>query len=107
MKTQAEQIKTATDFLTGLGYTVTPPKSEFGRTHPKYPPGSFVRAEQICGNPKKNIPGLLPVSEATWWRWVKDGRVPAGRKLGPQVTAWPIEVVLAVSFDGPTRNLRK
>ncbi len=61
-----------------------------------FPPGALLRVEQICGNPKKGIPGLIPISAATWWRWVKDGRVPAGRKLSPQVTAWPIEVVLAV-----------
>lgn len=69
-------------------------------TQPKAPPqfqaGALLRVEQIVGNPKKGVPGLIPVSAATWWRWVKDGRVPAGRKLGPQVTAWPIEVVLAV-----------
>lgn len=61
-----------------------------------FQPGTLLRIEQIVGNPKKGIPGLIPVSAGTWWRWVKDGRVPAGRKLGPQVTAWPIEVVLAV-----------
>lgn len=61
-----------------------------------FPQGALLRVEQIVGNPKKGVPGLIPISAATWWRWVKDGRVPAGRKLGPQVTAWPIEVVLAV-----------
>lgn len=61
-----------------------------------FPPGALLRVEQIVGNPKKGVPALIPVSANTWWRWVKEGRVPAGRKLGPQVTAWPIEVVLAV-----------
>ncbi len=63
-----------------------------------FPPGALLRVEQIVGNPKKGLQGLIPVSAATWWRWVKDGRVPAGRKLGPQVTAWPIEVVMAVGM---------
>jgi prophage regulatory protein len=63
---------------------------------PSFPPGALLRVEQIVGNPKKGIPGLVPVCAATWWRWVKDGRVPAGRKLGPHVTAWPLEVVLAI-----------
>lgn len=59
-------------------------------------PGALVRIAQICGDPKKGNPGLVPVSAATWWRWVKQGRVPQGRKIGPQVTAWPIEEVLAI-----------
>jgi len=70
------------------------------RAQTSFPPGALVRVEQICGNAKKGMPGLLPIAAATWWRWVKDGRVPAGRKLGPQVTAWPIEVVLAVGKEG-------
>lgn len=61
-----------------------------------FSPGSLLRVEQICGNPKKGTPGLIPVSPATWWRWAKEGRIPAGQKLGPQVTVWPVEVVLAL-----------
>jgi hypothetical protein len=63
---------------------------------PAFPPGALVRVEQIVGNRKKGTPGLIPVSAATWWRWVRDGRVPAGTKLSPRVTVWPIEQVLAV-----------
>lgn len=61
-----------------------------------FPPGAMVRVAQICGNPKKGIPGLLPINPATWWKWVKAGRVPAGRKLSPKTTVWSIEAVLAV-----------
>lgn len=61
-----------------------------------FPAGALLRVEQIVGNQKKGIQGLIPVSAATWWRWVQEGRVPAGRKLGPNVTVWPVEVVLAL-----------
>lgn len=77
------------------------------QTRTPFPPGALLRVEQICGNPKKGVPGLIPVSAATWWRWVKNGRVPAGRKLGPQVTAWPIEIVLAVGQFNANGNDQK
>lgn len=61
-----------------------------------FPPGALLRVEQICGNPKKGIPALIPISANTWWRWVKQGRIQPGKKLSPQVTVWPVEVVLAL-----------
>jgi prophage regulatory protein len=39
-------------------------------------------------------PGRLPVSPATIWRWVADGRFPKPIRLGPQVSAWRIDDVL-------------
>lgn len=39
---------------------------------------------------KTLIPAIVPVSKATWWRWVKSGRAPAPVKLGPAVTAWKV-----------------
>lgn len=32
--------------------------------------------------------GLLPVSPATIWRWVREGRFPKPFKLGASVTVW-------------------
>lgn len=64
--------------------------------HPKHPPGSFVRVAQICGDPKTGTPGILPISPNCWWKWVKAGKVPPGRKLGPRTTVWTIEAVMAV-----------
>lgn len=65
-------------------------------THPKYPPGTLVRVAQICGDPKTGTPGILPIAPSCWWNWVKIGRVPPGRKLGPRTTVWPIEAVMAI-----------
>ncbi len=64
-----------------------------------YPPGALVRVAEICRDPKTGRPGLLPINPATWYRWVAAGRVPAGRQLGPNTVAWPIEVVRAIG-DG-------
>jgi len=36
----------------------------------------------------KNQPGLLPVSQATIWRWVRDGKFPKPYKLGEGCTVW-------------------
>lgn len=31
---------------------------------------------------------IVPVSRATWWNGIKDGRFPPGIKLGPKTTVW-------------------
>ena len=36
----------------------------------------------------KGKPGKLPVSPATVWRWVRDGKFPKPFKLGQSVTVW-------------------
>jgi len=36
----------------------------------------------------KTNQGRYPVSPATWWRWVKEGRAPKPYKLGPNTTVW-------------------
>lgn len=43
----------------------------------------------------KLIPTIIPVSSATWWRWVKSGKAPKPVKLGERVTAWRCEDVRA------------
>ena len=45
------------------------------------------------GDKKDRCAGVVPVSPATIWRWVKLGEFPAPVKLGAQTTAWPVEVV--------------
>jgi len=41
----------------------------------------FLREAQI-------VPHLIPVSKATFRRWVRDGRFPAGIKLSSRITVW-------------------
>lgn len=36
------------------------------------------------------VPGMLPISPATLWRWVKNGDFPPPIKLSARVTAWRI-----------------
>ncbi len=39
--------------------------------------------------------GLVPVSPATIWRWVSEGKFPAPFKLGPNTTVWDLDLVEA------------
>ena len=36
---------------------------------------------------------VYPVGRSTWWAGVKEGRFPAPVKLGPRVTAWPVDAI--------------
>ena len=46
----------------------------------------IIRIAELATTPKK--PGILPVSPATIWRWVRDGKFPKPIKLGASVTGW-------------------
>jgi prophage regulatory protein len=37
--------------------------------------------------------GRLPVSPATIWRWVKEGKFPAPFKLGPNTTVFDLDEI--------------
>jgi prophage regulatory protein len=41
----------------------------------------------------KDKKGRVPVSPATWWRWVKEGKAPAPFKLGPNTTVWDLDQI--------------
>lgn len=57
----------------------------------------YVRLHSIVGDRKSGTPGMLPIGASTWWAGVKKGRYPAPVKLGPRITAWRLEDVLAVA----------
>lgn len=48
----------------------------------KLPVDGFVRLPQVLA--------VYPVSRSAWWLGIKDGRYPAGVKLGPNTTAWRV-----------------
>ena len=53
------------------------------------PDSAYLRERQLLGDTRDpNCPRLLPVSRATLWRMVREGRFPAPHKLGPNTTAW-------------------
>ncbi len=46
------------------------------------PDSAYVRLPVVCG--------LFACHEATVWRRVKDGSLPAPAHLGPRITAWRV-----------------
>ena len=49
-------------------------------------PQRVIRVAELATT--KSKPGLLPVSPATVWRWVREGKFPKPFKLGASVTVW-------------------
>lgn len=50
-----------------------------------------IRLAQLASTKKSS--GILPVSQATIWRWVRDKKFPAPFKLGEGTTVWSAEAV--------------
>jgi prophage regulatory protein len=63
------------------------------------PRSGLLRLRQIVGDPKADppIPPIIPVAASTWWAGVRAGKFPQPIKLGPGITAWPIQEVLALT----------
>jgi len=41
----------------------------------------------------KDRRGILPVSPATIWRWVRQGKFPEPFKLGHSITVWDVKAI--------------
>ena len=55
------------------------------------PDSAYLRERQLVGDTRDaSCPKLIPVSRATLWRMVREGRFPAPHKLGPNTTAWQV-----------------
>lgn len=50
----------------------------------------------------KQIAQMLGIGRSTWWKFVKDGEVSRGIKLGDRLTVWPLEEIQ--SFLDKKRN---
>ncbi|MFS2101066.1 helix-turn-helix transcriptional regulator [Variovorax sp. Varisp85] len=51
----------------------------------------IIRVAELATS--KGKPGLLPVSPATVWRWVRAGQFPKPFKLSESVTVWDAAAV--------------
>jgi predicted DNA-binding transcriptional regulator AlpA len=60
---------------------------------PQYLRVSDIVTTRRAGKPEKL--GILPISSATWWAWVKAKKAPAPIKLSPGVTVWDKAKVIA------------
>lgn len=50
---------------------------------PQLPETGFIRLPTVLR--------VIPVSRATWWNGVREGKYPQGYKLSPRTTAWKVE----------------
>ena len=58
------------------------------------PDKGYVRLEQIIGNRRKGIVGVIPISRATWYAGIKDGRFPPPEKrFGKRISVWNVKVI--------------
>jgi len=55
----------------------------------------YSRVSEIANNRRTGKPGMLSISPATWWSWVKEGRAPPAIRLSAGVTVWRTADVLA------------
>lgn len=53
----------------------------------QFPQTGYVRLPTILR--------VFPVSRSTWWEGVRQQRYPQPVKLGPRITAWKVEDILA------------
>ncbi|CAM5243675.1 helix-turn-helix transcriptional regulator [Rhodanobacter lindaniclasticus] len=56
---------------------------------------AYLRVAEIANNRRTDAPGIIPVSAATWWAWVKAGKAPQPIRLSAGVTVWRAADVLA------------
>ena len=72
---------------------------------PTLPATGYLRISQIVGDPNAHppIPPIIPIGRSTWWAGVKSGRFPAPVKLGPRITVWKVQDVLAL-IDAPKHD---
>jgi prophage regulatory protein len=52
-----------------------------------------IRIAQLAST--KGKPGLLPISPATCWRWVREGKLPKPFKLSAGTTVWSLPAIEA------------
>jgi hypothetical protein len=57
--------------------------------------GVYTRVAEIANNRRTKQPGIIPVSRATWWAWVKAGKAPQPIRLSAGVTVWRRADVIA------------
>jgi prophage regulatory protein len=63
------------------------PLEKINRLRVEMPQVGYIRQALL-------IPGILPISSATLWRWVSIGKFPKPVKISANITAWRVEDVI-------------
>jgi predicted DNA-binding transcriptional regulator AlpA len=59
------------------------------------PETGFLRIRDIIGDRRRGMPGLIPMSPATWYSWINTQRAPKPVKLG-RTSVWRAEDIRAL-----------
>lgn len=76
-----------------------PAASESDKTKDKPIPPGLSDFDKLPGTANVRLPvvcALLGVSAPTVYRWVREGRIPAPRKIGPRVSGWRVSDLRAL-----------
>ncbi len=57
---------------------------------PRYNDSSLLRASDIFSTPRRR--GVLPIGKTTFYRWLENGLVPEGKKVGG-TPLWPYSAI--------------
>lgn len=63
------------------------PLEKINQLRTEMPKAGYIRQALL-------IPGILPVSPATLWRWVSIGKFPKPVKISPRITAWRVTDII-------------
>ena len=89
-KTRKHQTKTTMTEVATVKIVVAIPNFD------DLPNTAWIRQSQLVRDPKHpSLPTPLPISSATFWRWIRAGKFPKPTKLGERVTAWKVGDVRA------------
>ncbi|MEO5368514.1 MAG: AlpA family phage regulatory protein [Magnetococcus sp. DMHC-1] len=60
---------------------------------PVLPATGYLNIKTILGDKNANPPrlGIIPVSNTSWWRGIRDGRFPKPIKLTKRTNVWKVE----------------
>jgi prophage regulatory protein len=64
----------------------------------KLPP--LLRISDIVRDPRRNYPGLLPITRSSFLDAVRDGFIPPPVKLGGKAVAWKREDIVRIIREG-------
>lgn len=54
------------------------------------PEDRLLRIDEICGDPRKGIPRMVPVDRESWRLGVLNGRYPQPIRIGQRFTVWKL-----------------
>jgi predicted DNA-binding transcriptional regulator AlpA len=69
------------------------PRAKRPASQPVLPAEGYVREAQLLGCKRRGWLPILPLSRTGLRLWIRDGRWPAPRKLGPKFCAWDVSTV--------------